>query len=259
MDETLFFKQNREQLEKFSSFYLRDYAYKNGKHIYDFMDQYNVGKNAYGKLMDSAEKGRKVMAHRLYKHHIIYDMPINDLGDTVQFLEHELSDLFTKQGLPILPGEMIENTNLLKYCVKLENNWNFLNGFDILAGTLAIYSNTKTLKRMFDMELSIDSFDDFAKHMGIAGIDLAIAMSTANPLLLIAASLQFTSGIRGLLNDSSVIRFKKMQDHLTISFSLEFNNIEESFNRLTPKSSLDKLSINRSFKNNKIGGSYGIH
>ena len=35
------------------------------------------------------------------------------------FLEHELSVIFTKQGLPILPGEMLEDLNLIKYCDKL--------------------------------------------------------------------------------------------------------------------------------------------
>ena len=105
---------------------LREYAYSHGKDIYDFMNKYDIGKSAYGSLMDKAAEGQQVIAHRLFGHHLIYDFPINDKKEIAAFLEHEFSDLFTKQGLPIIPGEVLHDAGMIKYCNSLTNNWNFI-------------------------------------------------------------------------------------------------------------------------------------
>jgi len=42
-------------------------------------DKYKIGQNDYGALMDAAAKGKQVMAHRLYGHHLIYDFPLNSI------------------------------------------------------------------------------------------------------------------------------------------------------------------------------------
>lgn len=48
------------KLQEAGSNYIRDYAYKNGKYIYEFMNNHDVGKSTYGQLMDLAAKGKKV-------------------------------------------------------------------------------------------------------------------------------------------------------------------------------------------------------
>ena len=74
-------QSQREKLFQRSFDCLRDYAYKHGNAIYDFMDANTIGKSTVGALMDAAGRGRGVMAHRLYGHHLIYDFPINNLHE----------------------------------------------------------------------------------------------------------------------------------------------------------------------------------
>jgi hypothetical protein len=220
-------KDTFEKISEVSSYYLRDYAYKHGNKIYNFMNKYEVGHSAYGKMMDAIGRTKHIMAHRLYGHHLIYDFPFEAPENIAVFLEHELSDLFTKMGLPILPGELIENTTLLKYCSKLSQNWNFVNGFDILSGTIAIWQGIEKVSEAFSYELTIDTFGDFAKTFGVGTLELAIALSSANPFLLIAAGLHLTSGIRALFNDGAVIKFRKNINTLFIEFSVDAFNIQK--------------------------------
>jgi hypothetical protein len=236
-------KQQIDMLNNVSTDYIRDYAYKHGKEIYNFMNKYGVGHSAYGKIMDAAAKGKGVLAHRLYGHHLIYDFPLDSPENIPAFLEHELSDIFTKQGLPILPGELLENTPLLKYCKGLTRNWNFLNGFDILSGTVAIWQGVETAIASFNDELTVDTFDDFAKTFGVGALELAIAVSSANPLLLIAAGLHLTSGIRALLNDGAVIYFRRNINTLFIEFTLDSFNIQNYIKEYSINNTLNEFSV----------------
>jgi hypothetical protein len=236
------------ELGETSAAYIRDYAYKHGDCIYNFMDQYNIGHSEYGKMMDAVGKTKHVIAHRLYGHHIIYDFPLKTPKNIPAFLEHELSDLFTKMGLPILPGELIENTPLLKYCSKLSNNWNFVNGFDILFGTIAIWQSIEKVSQAFNYEITIDTFDDFAKTFGVGALELAIAISSANPFLLIAASLHLTSGIRALFNDRATILFRKNISTLMIEFSLDSFNIQKYIKMYNISNETIDYSINNKLK-----------
>lgn len=229
--------------ESSSAMYIREYAYKNGSAIYDFMNKNSIGKSTYGTMMDAAAKGKGVIAHRLYGHHLIYDFPISDLKEVAPFLEHLFSDLFTKQGLPILPGEILDNLGLLKCCDKLKGSWNFVNGFDILAGTVAIYQGINKFKEVFAEGISVDSFEDFANTLGIGALELAIALSTANPFLLIGSILHLTSGIRGMLNDGSVIYFKKLHHTLSIEFSIDALKVDEYIKTYSIQQSIKKLSL----------------
>ena len=206
---------------------LRDYAYKNGTEIYDFMKKHKFGESAYGKIMDAAAKDKHVVAHRLYGHHLVSDFPLGDVENIPDFLEHLLSDLFTKQGLPILPGELLEDLGLLKYCDKLTKSWNFVNGFDILAGTVAIYKSYDKFMKAYNEIESVDDFKDLSNTIGIGVIELSIALSTSNPFLLIGAVLHMTSGIKGLLNNGATIYFHRIQDRLTVEFSAEALNVEK--------------------------------
>lgn len=231
-----------EELRLFSSSYIRDYAYDKGNNIYEFMDKHDIGKSCFGSLMDSAATGKNVIAHRLYGHNLFYDFPIKEHDKILQFMEHELSDIFTKQGLPILPGEMLEDLDLIKYCNKLTNNWNFVNFFDVLTGTIAIYDGTRSLKRAFQGELSIDSFEDFAKSFGMAAITFAVALSTCNPFVLIGASLKLTSSIRSLLNDGALIRFNEEYGYLHASFIIDELSVEKIIESLSMEREIDICS-----------------
>ncbi|MGM0411418.1 MAG: hypothetical protein ACQEQF_11750 [Bacillota bacterium] len=245
-------KSERDKLLKASSYYIRNYAYERGDDIYKFMKKYNIGESNYGKIMDSAAKGKEVVAHRLYGHHPIYNFPIDAPEEAWQFVEHELSDLFTKQGLPIIPAELMENTPLLRYSDKLSNNWNFINGFDLLAGTISIYYSTKELKKFVNMEISIDSFEELAKHLGVAGIDLAIAMSTANPLLFVGATLQLVSGIKGIINEGAVVYFQKLHQELKVEFSLESLKIDKNIRDNMIDKSMSEVKVKNSVSNSKF-------
>jgi hypothetical protein len=237
-------KEKIAELSEASSVYIRDYAYKHGDSIYNFMNQYNVGHSEYGKMMDAVGRTKHVMAHRLYEHHMLYDFPLKTPENIPAFFEHEFSDLFTKMGLPILPGELIENTPLLKYCSKLSKNWNFVNGFDILSGTIAIWQGVEKVSQAFNYEITIDTFGDFAKTFGVGALELAIAISSANPFLLIAASLHLTSGIRSLFNDGATIKFRKNIETLFIEFTLGDFNVARYIKMYNIKEELKNYSLN---------------
>ena len=155
-------KENNDLPCNLSSNFIRGYAYKNGNAIYEFMDKFEIGKSNYGRIMDAAAKGKGVIAHRLYGHHLIFNLPLGSPQKIKPFAEHIFSDLFTKQGIPIIPGEILENTHLLKICDKLTNSWDFVNGFDILAATVAFYRGFDKFKKIINYDMSINDFKDFA-------------------------------------------------------------------------------------------------
>lgn len=216
-------RQNSNYLLNVSSNILRDYAYNHGNAIYDFMNKYDIGHSAYGSFMDAAAHGKEVIAHRLYGHHLIYDLPVDNLQNTSQFLEHEFSDLFTKQGLPILPGDILKNNGLIKYCDSLTKSWNFVNGFDILAGTVAIYSGIKNFKQYIVDGKPVDSFTDLAKNIGVGSMELAVAISSANPFLLVGGVLTLTSSIWSIFNKGAYVYFDDFRKYNN-KFSVQFLN-----------------------------------
>ena len=185
--------------------------------IYSFMKKYDIGESAYGKAMDAV--GSHITNHRLYGHHLIADFPKN-LKDVTDFLLHEISDGFTDFGLPILPGKLIENTSIFDYCKSISNNpnWNMINGFDILAGTLAIYSGGKLLIEAFDGNLIVDNLESAAATFGVGAIEFAISLSTANPFLLAGCFLHLLAGIKGLLNERPAIYFVRLGNCYRIEF-----------------------------------------
>jgi hypothetical protein len=232
--------------------YIRDYAYKNGNTIYDFMKQHAIGESTYGQLMDAL--GSHEAVHRLYGHQIIYDLPIDHPEHIWDFVEHELSDLFTKQGLPILPAELLKHSGLLQYCKSLNVNWNFVNGFDLLTATLAIYQGSKQLRAALNQELSINSFSDLARTIGVGSLELAIAFSTANPFLLIGASLQLTAGFKGMMTSSSVVYFRRLHTGIRIEFQIHSIKVEASLDEHKTQKSLVDMKVQSSLAKAKMKG-----
>lgn len=232
--------------EEASAAWLRDYAYEHGGAIYGFMDKHKIGKSAYGTLMDKAAEGKHVMRHRLFGHHIVYDLPLDEPAHIWDFLEHEISDLFTKHGLPILPGELLEHVGLLKYCDGLGKSWNFLNGFDILAGIVALQSANKSLRASFNREFAVDTLGDFARTFGVGALELAVACSSANPLLLLSAAMELTAAVRAFANDSCVIFMSAQQTGLHVDFSLDAALVEVEIQRHQVETDLAALAIERS-------------
>lgn len=232
--------------------YVRDYAYENGDAIYEFMKRHDIGESAYGQLMDSL--GSHEAVHRLYGHHIIYDFPVDHPEHIWDFIEHELSDLFTKQGLPVLPGEVLKHTGVLQYCKSLNLNWNFVNGFDLLAATLAIYQGGKLLKGAFRQELSVNSLTDFARTIGVGALELALAFSTANPFLLVGATLQLTAGLKGMLNSSAVVYFRRIHTGIRIEFQLQSSKVEASLEEHKIQKSLTGMKVQSSLTKAKMKG-----
>ena len=194
--------------------------------------------------MDAAGRAKPIFRgyHRQYGHHLIYDLPINDPKKIPYFLEHLLSVVFTKQGLPILPSNLIENPILYKYFKNPKYaDWFFLNAFDVLNGTILFYYSSTKFLNAWNNNNSIESFEDFAKSFGIGAIELAIAISSSNPLLFLGASLEIASNIIELLNDESRISFNKHNQYL----ELVFNNInlEMNINDLDIKLDINDLDL----------------
>jgi hypothetical protein len=72
---------------------------------------------------------------------------------------------------------------------------------------------------------------------------LAIALSSANPFLLIAAGLHLTSGIRALLNDSATIKFRTNINTLLIEFSVDAFNIQRYIATYSIQNEIKKYSL----------------
>lgn len=224
---------------------LREYAYNHGADIYSFMKRYNIGESDFGRIMDQAAKGQHVIAHRLFGHHLVYDFPMDNPQVIGDFLEHELSDLFTKQGLPIIPGDILKDTGMLKYCNKLTANWNFVNGFDILSATIAIYKSVKSFNLAFRNEYSIQDIEGFAKSIGVGALEAAIAFSTANPFLLIGAVIQLTAGIRALFNEGCVVSFSLKLNSYGIDIKLDEVSLSNILRMYDLGQCLDNLGIDK--------------
>lgn len=224
--------------------YIRKYAYEHGDYIYKFMEKYNIGHTDYGKLMDAAGRGKGVMAHRLYGHHLIWDFPIDNIENINPFIEHLGSDIFTKQGLPIIPGEILEDVGLKKSCGDLTRNWNFVNGFDILSATIAIYSGYKHIKKYVVMDNEIKNIDELASTLGVGSLNLAIALSTANPFLFIGGVLSFVAGIKGVFNDGSRVYFDKNFRYLTVDYCIDSLDIKKVCEPFSLDITLHKHKIN---------------
>lgn len=235
-------------MEQIAVNFIRDYAYQNGDAIYKFMDHYNIGKSAYGKLMDFAGREKGVMAHRLFGHHIIFDFPVDDTENIAPFLEHLGSDLFTKMGLPIIPGEVLEDNGLLDVCKSLNNNWNFVNGFDILSGTVSIYSGYCNLKDTFYREMPVQDFEAVAKTFGISAINLAIAMSSCNPFLLLGSMMSFTAGVRGMFNTGARIYFENFTNVYSLKFALNDFSLEADLGKFSVDMEAGKYGLDENLK-----------
>ncbi|HYX09702.1 MAG TPA: hypothetical protein VE912_23440 [Bacteroidales bacterium] len=210
-----------------ASYYIRDFSYKNGDYIYKWMKLNGIGESSYGKYLDALGRKPDVFYHRLYGHHLIYDFPIQNPENIPDFLEHVLiSDFFTKQGLPIIPGDIIEIPEVKSLFHKVSLKWNFINGFDLLTGTLAVYNNYKISSDYFKQEASIEKIDELAKILGISGIHIALALSTFNPLFIISAVISGAGALVGLLNNPYKIYFRQVAQKYAVFLSVNSYNID---------------------------------
>jgi hypothetical protein len=192
----------------FASHYLQSIGKEHGDEIHAFIDKHDIGKSAYGRLMDAA--GRHEAMHRLYGHHVVYDFPLQRPEAIPDFAEHLLSDAFTQTGLPLVPGQILDEANLLRYCKSLTDNWNFVNGFDVLSATVSIYRGQCRTKEAWKEMDSVESLATAAKSIGLPALETAIAMSTANPLLAVGAALNAAASIKKLVTSSSVAYFHRV-------------------------------------------------
>ncbi|MEQ9279399.1 MAG: hypothetical protein RLN83_07855 [Balneola sp.] len=235
-------RSKRERYSEISSHYIREYAYQNGDNIYDWMKKNGIGESEYGKYLDSLGRDKGFFNHRLYGHQPLYDFPFEAPENIPDFLEHILiSDLFTKQGLPIIPGEIIKDQNLKPYFNSIGYEWNFMNGFDLLASSLAVYNNYKLSLKYFKGEVAISTIDELAKHIGVSGIHIALALHTCNPLLVISSLISMGGAIAGTTNSNYRIYFNKVarmysvdkseknHDPTNIVGSYDANNVVEGY------------------------------
>ena len=190
---------------------------KKSSAVYDFMDKNLIGHSSYGAFMDAAGRNKGVMAHRLFGHHVVYDFPYSQPQNIGPFLEHLGSDFFTKQGLPILPGEIIKDKGLLNYCKGITRNWNFVNGFDVLSATVSIFDGMKDFKKYCIGGVTINSFREFIGVIGKGAFEVLVATSTCNPFLLIGGILTITSGVRGMIRPGTRAYVTNAGNHVTVT------------------------------------------
>jgi hypothetical protein len=169
-----------------------------------------------------------------------------------QFIEHELSDLFTTQGVPILPGELLRHTGLITYCKSLSRNWNFVNGFDLLAGTVAIYGGGRLMSQAIAEEVTVDSFADFARQFGICGLELALALTSCNPFLLLGAALQLAGSFKALMNEGTVVLFRRLQNRLTVEFVLGELSVDKELDAMGVDVALASESVDASLESMSV-------
>lgn len=202
-------EQDVDHIRSAGGMYLRHAAHH--QPIYQWMKDYGLGESAYGKLMDAVGRRKGVFDHRHFGHHVVYDFPFGNLDNAPDFIEHLLiSDFFTKQGIPIIPGEFLESSGIREFCKVQTLRWNFVNAFDLLAGTLAIYDGCRNIKTYWNGDNSIESFAELAKQLGVGTTELAIAVSTQNPFLLIGAALHLAGTTKGILTSPSKAYFRKI-------------------------------------------------
>lgn len=221
------FKQERLRLAEVANAYLTSQSHTKemSDAIAAFMKRYDIGESAYGKLMDVV--GSHVTNHRLYGHHVLFNFP-SELSDIPDFLLHELSDLFTNYGLPVLPAHVVEGTPFYSYCSSITDgpHWNMLNGFDVLAGTLAIYQGVLTMRSAARGEITANGIPGLARTFGVGACEFALAMSTANPLLLIGCFLHVAAGIYAVVNDAAAIHITKRTSRLCVDARLTQTSLE---------------------------------
>lgn len=202
-------EQDIAKMRSIGAMYLRNYAYD--LPIYQWMKKFGIGESDYGVLMDKLGRRAGVFDHRHFGHHIIYDFPLGDVHNIPDFLEHLLiSDFFTKQGIPILPGEFLGASGIQEFCSVQTLRWNFINAFDLLSGTLSIYAGIGNIRKYWDGTETVDSFVELAKQLGIGALELAVALSTKNPFLLLGAVLSLAGTTQGTLNSPSKAYFRKI-------------------------------------------------
>jgi len=229
--------------------YLQSLGEEHGDQIYAFIEEHDFGKSAYGRLMDAA--GRHEAMHRLYGHHVVYDFPFQRPDQIPDFAEHLLSDAFTKAGLPLVPGQLLDDADLLKYCRSLSHNWNFINGFDLLSATVSVYRGQSRIRSALKELDSIESFPELAKSVGFPALELAIAVSTANPLLAVGAALNATATIKKLITSSSVAYFHRVNYGYRLDVQLSGRK-RGSITGANLYEDIDKRSLDRTLKRRSL-------
>jgi hypothetical protein len=232
-----------------ASHYLQHLGKDRGDQIYAFIEEHEIGKSAFGRLMDAAGNGKGVINHRLYGHHAIYDFPLQRPDEIPDFAEHLFSDAFTKMGLPLLPGEAVEHPELQAHCDKLTRSWNFVNGFDVLAATVSIYRGQSRIRNALKEVDSVETFSEFAKSAGFPALELAVAMSTANPLLAVGAMMNAMATVKKLLTSSSVAYFHRVNRGYRLDVQLSEKgeplgtSLSEKLDKHSLQNTLDRHSL----------------
>ena len=230
---------------------LREGGYKQGDTIYDFMKKMGIGESEVGRILDSM--GKHEALHRLHGHHIIYDFPISNIEDGPDFIEHLFSDLFTKQGLPILPKDVLRNLGIEGYFKNLcsNKNWNMVNGFDLIAGYLSISSSLCRLREANSGEC-LDKNNDIVISLVLNSLEIATSIYTANIFLLVGSTIKTVSTIWKISNNSLD---KIIADHvnkLSIEVFLEEVSLEKEIQSYSIESFLESSDIDREIESYSI-------
>ncbi len=274
------------EFSSIASDYINTYISKNSHNkqgIYAFMKKYKIGESEYGefidilgrsnseiknylekninnlneqmvcKLQEIIESNVNYIAHRLRGHHLIADFPYNDLQKIPDFLEHVLiSDFPTPMGLPIIPAKIVEELSIKKYCDGLNSNWNFINSFQLLSATISIYRNLSLLNKSIENNLTINSIETLAIKLGYNGLEIAIAISKANPFLLIGGIIGITSTLVELFQDENNAYFNKILESFSIRFNLQTTDLNYDLNKYNLNHIIEECCFKKSLDSYKI-------
>ena len=145
--------------------------------------------------LDAAGAKVHIMNHRLIGHHLIFDFPLMEPKHWWAHLEHVgLSDLPTKQGVPILPARLIKNTEFYEHAKKIGPNWNQVNLFKGVAGGISIFTGYRALRRGFNQETKA-SPATMILTVGTGAIEIAIGVETCNVFLVIGGGMKLSAAL----------------------------------------------------------------
>ena len=80
---------------------------------------------------------------------------------------------------------------------------------------------------------------------------MAISISSRNPLLLIGAELQLTAGVKGVINNGTVVYFRKIHERLKIEFSINSIKVQKSIKNIKIGKSIESMKIESSIESAK--------
>ncbi len=163
--------------------------------LYDVIEALSPGNSAVGREMDRA--GRWLFNHRFGGGHLWWkEFTERPMGDWPEVAAHLAKDWFTPQGLPYaFDGRHLRETAYLRHFrhARASQSWGMLTGLDAIGGGSALMVAVQEARR------PVTGYDGDVALMGdgcCIALNIAVGVSTCNPLLIVAGVVRATTLLR---------------------------------------------------------------